>query len=61
MKLKITVEVVEEDETIAEGRVTGELDITKGNGMHSTEPILTVKMQNIYAAVEQTIFQDSNA
>jgi hypothetical protein len=63
MKLRVTVEVLAEetDSAIAQGTITGALDITKGSGMHSTDPILTVRMGNILDVVREKIFEDSNA
>ena len=60
MELKLTVEVLSDGTPVAQGIISGDLDITNGSGMHSTDPILTVKMRNILAAVKQQIFEDSN-
>jgi hypothetical protein len=62
MKLRVTVEVLAEEtgNAIAQGTITGNLDITRGSGTHSTDPILTVRMGNILEAARQVIFDDSN-
>ena len=61
MQLRITVEVLEETgDVLARGTITGDLDITRGSGTHSTDPMLTVRMGHILEAARETIFADSN-
>lgn len=59
MQVKITVKVSEDDEAIAQGEISGELDLTKGNP--DGQPILTVKMHNILNQVRETIYLDSRS
>lgn len=68
MIVRVTVEVFGDDgvvtpesnqeKAIAEGRIIGDLVLgAKTEG----KPILTVRMRNILAAVQETINRDSNA
>jgi hypothetical protein len=62
MKLKITVEVLAEEtgSPIAQGTITGELDLQRpGRVRKPSEPILTVRMGNILEAARQVIYADS--
>ncbi len=61
MRLRVKVEVLEDDPDIvlAEGVVTGELDLKKGNP--DGQPILTIRMRHILDFVRETIYADSNA
>lgn len=70
MRVRITVEVFGDDgnvtvdsnqhKAIAEGKIVGDLNIN-GTGTHAdkTKPILSVRMRNILACVQETILLDS--
>lgn len=67
MQLRVTVEVFGDKEEIlvdstvtpiASGTVVGNLDIKRDS---EKQPILSVRMRNIIAAVQETIYKDSNS
>jgi hypothetical protein len=61
MKLKITVEVLAEEtgSPIAQGTITGELELQRPGRLETDRPILTVRMGNILEAARQVIYEDS--
>ena len=68
MQLRITVEVFGDDgivtaesnqkKAIAEGKIVGDLDLKRGA---TTQPVLSIRMRNILANVQETIYEDSNS